>query len=171
MADPEVYENPELYFDQVIEINLTELTGTHMSTGLSHPTVPHRFAEIGKTARENGWPLDISVGLIGSCTNSSYEDISRAASIAKQAVEKGLIVKSEFTLHQAQNRCDIPLNATDLSIFSSKWEERFLPTPAARVLDSGRAKEPANRKKTPLCIRLTGIFRNVPMEIQIPMHL
>jgi aconitate hydratase len=96
MADPEVYENPELYFDQLIEINLTELT-----PHVNGPFTPDRatpVADIGKTAHENGWPLKISVGLIGSCTNSSYEDISRAASIAKQAVEKGLNVKSEFTV-------------------------------------------------------------------------
>jgi aconitate hydratase len=96
MADPDVYENPELYFDQLIEINLTELT-----PHVNGPFTPDRatpVSEIGKTARENGWPLEISVGLIGSCTNSSYEDISRAASIAKQAVEKGLNVKSEFTV-------------------------------------------------------------------------
>jgi aconitate hydratase len=95
-ADPEVYENPEIYYDQLIEINLSELT-----PHINGPFTPDRatpVSEIGKTARENGWPLEISVGLIGSCTNSSYEDISRAASIAKQAVEKGLKVKSEFTV-------------------------------------------------------------------------
>ncbi len=95
-ADPEVYENPEMYYDQLIEINLSELT-----PHVNGPFTPDRatpISEMGKTARENGWPLDVSVGLIGSCTNSSYEDISRAASIAQQAVEKGLKVKSEFTI-------------------------------------------------------------------------
>ncbi len=95
-ADPEVYENPEMYYDQLIEIDLSELT-----PHVNGPFTPDRatpVSEIGKTARENGWPLEVSVGLIGSCTNSSYEDISRAASIAKQAVEKGLKVKAEFTV-------------------------------------------------------------------------
>ncbi len=95
-ADPEVYENPEVYYDQLIEINLSELT-----PHVNGPFTPDRatpISEMGRTARENGWPLEVSVGLIGSCTNSSYEDISRAASIAKQAVDKGLKVKSEFTI-------------------------------------------------------------------------
>ena len=95
-SDPEVYENPDIYYDQLIEINLSEL-----EPHVNGPFTPDRATPIslmGKTARENGWPLDISVGLIGSCTNSSYEDISRAASIANQAVEKGLNVKSEFTI-------------------------------------------------------------------------
>ena len=96
VADAEVYENPDLFYDQLIEINLSEL-----EPHINGPFTPDRatpISLIGKTARENGWPLEVSVGLIGSCTNSSYEDISRAASIAKQAVEKGLNVKSEFTI-------------------------------------------------------------------------
>lgn len=95
-ADPEVYENPELYFDQLIEINLSEL-----EPHVNGPFTPDRatpVSKIGQVAKENGWPLEVSVGLIGSCTNSSYEDIARAASIASQAVEKGLQTKSEFTI-------------------------------------------------------------------------
>ncbi|HPE76283.1 MAG TPA: aconitate hydratase [Draconibacterium sp.] len=95
-ADPEVYENPDLYYDQVIEIDLSKL-----EPHINGPFTPDRatpISMIGKVAKENGWPIDISVGLIGSCTNSSYEDISRAASIAQQAVEKNLITNSEFTI-------------------------------------------------------------------------
>ena len=95
-ADPEVYANPEKYYDELIEINLSELT-----PHLNGPFTPDRatpVAEMKKVGRENGWPMEVSVGLIGSCTNSSYEDISRAASIAKQAEEKGLITKAEFTI-------------------------------------------------------------------------
>jgi aconitate hydratase len=95
-ADDEVYENPELYYDQVITIHLSDL-----EPHINGPFTPDRATPVSKmaqTARQNNWPLDISVGLIGSCTNSSYEDISRAASIAEEAVQKGLTAKSEFTI-------------------------------------------------------------------------
>lgn len=95
-GDAEVYANPEKYFDQVIEINLSEL-----EPHVNGPFTPDRatpISKLGEEAKANGWPLNISVGLIGSCTNSSYEDISRAASIAKQALDKGLKTSSEFTI-------------------------------------------------------------------------
>ncbi len=95
-ADPEVYAHPEKYFDQLIEINLDEL-----EPHLNGPFTPDKatpISEMKEEAEKNGWPMKIEVGLIGSCTNSSYEDISRAASIAKQAEEKGLTVKSAFTI-------------------------------------------------------------------------
>ncbi len=95
-ADPEVYANPEKYFDQLIEINLDEL-----EPYINGPFTPDRATPISKlaeTAKENGWPTKVEVGLIGSCTNSSYEDISRAASLAKQAVAKKLKSKAEFTI-------------------------------------------------------------------------
>ncbi len=95
-ADPEVYANPERYFDQVIEINLNEL-----EPYINGPFTPDRATPISKmaeVAKENGWPTKIEVGLIGSCTNSSYEDISRAASLAQQAVDKKLRSKAEFTI-------------------------------------------------------------------------
>ena len=95
-ADPEVYANPEQYFDQVLEINLSEL-----EPHLNGPFTPDRATPVSKMkeeAEKNGWPKDVQVGLIGSCTNSSYEDISRAASIAKQADAKGLKTKSEFKI-------------------------------------------------------------------------
>ena len=95
-ADPEVYANPEKYFDQLIEINLDEL-----EPYINGPFTPDRatpISEMAEVAKENGWPTKIEVGLIGSCTNSSYEDISRAASLAQQAVDKKLKAKSEFTV-------------------------------------------------------------------------
>lgn len=94
--DPEIYENPEKYYDELIEINLSELE-PHIN-GPFTPDLATPVSKMKETAKENDWPLDVSVGLIGSCTNSSYEDISRAASIAKQAVDKGLKAKSEFTI-------------------------------------------------------------------------
>ena len=95
-ADPGVYANPDVYFDQVIEINLSEL-----EPHLNGPFTPDRatpVSQMAAAAESNGWPTKIEVSLIGSCTNSSYEDISRSASIAKQAVDKQLNVKSDFTI-------------------------------------------------------------------------
>jgi aconitate hydratase len=96
-GDPEVYAEPEKYFDQLIEINLSEL-----EPYLNGPFTPDLATPISKmkqVAAENGWPMKIDVGLIGSCTNSSYEDISRAVSIAKQVEEKGLVTKSEYCIN------------------------------------------------------------------------
>ncbi|MBZ5857034.1 aconitate hydratase [Flavihumibacter profundi] len=93
-ADAEVYANPEKYFDQVIEINLNELE-PHLN-GPFTPDLATPLSKMKEEAVKNGWPLKIEVGLIGSCTNSSYEDISRAVSLAKQVAQKGLTLKSEF---------------------------------------------------------------------------
>ncbi|MDC0645947.1 aconitate hydratase [bacterium] len=95
-ADLEILENPESYFDKVIEINLSEL-----EPHLNGPFTPDKatpVSQMGSAAAENKWPTKVDVGLIGSCTNSSYEDIARAASIAKQAVDKGLKTKAKFTI-------------------------------------------------------------------------
>ena len=96
-GDPEVYENPEAHFDEVIEIDLTTLK-PHIN-GPFTPDLATPVGEMNAKAVENGWPLDVEWGLIGSCTNSSYEDLSRAASIAKQAVDKNLISKAEFGIN------------------------------------------------------------------------
>lgn len=95
-GDAEAYANPEKYFDQVIEINLDTLE-PHLN-GPFTPDLATPISEMKAAAAKNGWPTKIEVGLIGSCTNSSYEDISRAVSLAKQVSEKGLKLKSEFTI-------------------------------------------------------------------------
>ena len=95
-GDAEVYANPELYFDQVIEINLNELE-PHLN-GPFTPDLATPISKMKEAAATNGWPVKIEVGLIGSCTNSSYEDISRAVSLAKQVSDKGLKLQSGFTI-------------------------------------------------------------------------
>lgn len=95
-ADPEVLENPEKYYDRVIEINLSELE-PHVN-GPFTPDLAWPISKLAEAAKEHGWPEEIEVGLIGSCTNSSYEDITRAASIAQQAADKKLKAKSEYTI-------------------------------------------------------------------------
>ncbi|MFY8096688.1 MAG: aconitate hydratase [Flavobacterium sp.] len=96
-ADPEVYAQPELYFDQLIEINLTLL-----EPYINGPFTPDRGTPISKMkeeAKANDWPIKVEWGLIGSCTNSSYEDMSRAASIVRQAVAQGISPKAEFGIN------------------------------------------------------------------------
>ncbi|MBS1687742.1 MAG: aconitate hydratase [Bacteroidetes bacterium] len=95
-ADKEVYEKPEGYFDQLIEINLDELE-PHIN-GPFTPDLATPISQMAAAVKEHGWPDEVEVALIGSCTNSSYEDISRSAFIAQNAMEKGLVAKSEFTI-------------------------------------------------------------------------
>jgi aconitate hydratase len=95
-GDPECYKDPKSYFDQVIEINLTKLE-PHIN-GPYTPDLAWPLSKFAAAVKANGYPAKLDVGLIGSCTNSSYEDLDRAASIAAQAVKKNLAVKSEFTV-------------------------------------------------------------------------
>ena len=95
-GDDEVYANPEQYFDQVIELDLSTLE-PHLN-GPFTPDLATPISQVRALAEKNGWPMNIEVGLIGSCTNSSYEDMTRAASIARQAKAKNLKVSSEYTI-------------------------------------------------------------------------
>jgi aconitate hydratase len=96
-ADPEVYANPGRYFDQLIEINLSELEP--YINGPFTPDLATPISEMKMVAVQKSWPLNVEVGLIGSCTNSSYEDLSRAASVAADALQKNLTAKSQFTIN------------------------------------------------------------------------
>jgi aconitate hydratase len=107
-ADAEVYANPENYFDQVIELNLSELE-PHLN-GPFTPDLATPISKMKEVAAANGWPTNIQVGLIGSCTNSSYEDISRAVSIAKQVATKGLIAKSEYLINPGSEQIRYTIN-------------------------------------------------------------
>ncbi|MDC1203631.1 aconitate hydratase [Crocinitomicaceae bacterium] len=97
-GDDEVYSNPEAYFDEVLEINLDELK-PHINGPFSPDLATRAGAEMTEKANKNDWPLNVEWGLIGSCTNSSYEDLSRASSIAKQAFEKGVEAKADFGIN------------------------------------------------------------------------
>ena len=96
-ADADVYANPEKYFDQVIEIDLSTLE-PHVN-GPFTPDLATPISKLKEVAIKNGWPLKISVGLLGSCTNSSYEDIARAVSLAKQVASKNLKAKAEYLIN------------------------------------------------------------------------
>ena len=93
-SDDEVFDNPADFYDRVIEIDLDKLT-PHIN-GPHTPDLAREVADLGEEAEANGWPLEISAALIGSCTNSSYEDITRAASIARAAAAKGLKAKTRL---------------------------------------------------------------------------
>jgi aconitate hydratase len=95
-GDKEVYENPENYFDELVEINLSELE-PHIN-GPFTPDLAWPISKFAEAVKENNWPEKLEVGLIGSCTNSSYEDITRAADVASQAVEHGMKAGSEYTV-------------------------------------------------------------------------
>ena len=111
-ADDEVYANPELYFDQVFEINLSELE-PHLN-GPFTPDLATPISKMKEEAAKNNWPLKVEWGLIGSCTNSSYEDLSRAASIAQQAVAKGLVTKAEFGINPGSEQVRYTANRDGL---------------------------------------------------------
>ena len=123
-GDDEVYANPQKYFDQVIEINLSELEP--YVNGPFTPDLATPISQLGAKAKEQGWPLDIEVGLIGSCTNSSYEDISRAASVAKQATDKKLKINSEFTITPGSEQVRYTIDRDGLiAIFESMGGKVF----------------------------------------------
>ncbi|SMC34606.1 aconitate hydratase [Moheibacter sediminis] len=125
-SDEEVYANPEQYYDQLIEINLSEL-----EPRLNGPFTPDLMTPVSKMkelASANDWPTTVEWGLIGSCTNSSYEDLSRAASIARQAVDKGLGTKSSFGINPGSEQVRYtaerdgilkPFNDLDAVIFTN----------------------------------------------------
>ena len=106
-SDKEVYENPEAFYDQLIEINLSELEP--YVNGPFTPDLATPISQMAAAVKEHGWPDEVEVALIGSCTNSSYEDISRSAFIARNAMGKGLKAKSEFTITPGSEMVRYPI--------------------------------------------------------------
>ncbi|TAK01633.1 MAG: aconitate hydratase [Candidatus Manganitrophaceae bacterium] len=102
MADPEVLQSPEKYYDQVVEINLSELE-PHV-VGPHTPDLARPISKLAAEAKEKGYPIQLKAALIGSCTNSSYEDISRSAHIAKQGLKAGLKAKAQFLVTPGSER-------------------------------------------------------------------
>ncbi len=146
-ADPECYADPDKYFDQVIEINLSELKPL-----INGPFTPDLSTNAGKEmtqrATENDWPLDVEWGLIGSCTNSSYEDLSRAASIAKQAVDKGLTTKAEFGINPGSEQVRFTTERDGiLKIFEDLNATIFTNACGPCIGQWARYKDPMNAPK------------------------
>jgi aconitate hydratase len=146
-ADAEVYANPEQYFDQVIEINLSEL-----SPLLNGPFTPDLSTKAGKDMTEkanaNDWPLTVEWGLIGSCTNSSYEDLSRASSIAQQALDKGLETKADFGINPGSEKVRYTADRDGiLSIFEKLDAKIFTNACGPCIGQWARYSDPKNAPK------------------------
>ncbi|MGY3794061.1 aconitate hydratase [Aquimarina sp. 433] len=146
-ADPEVYANPEQYFDQVIDINLSELGPL-----LNGPFTPDLSTEVGSAMTEkataNDWPLKVEWGLIGSCTNSSYEDLSRASSIAQQALDKGLKTKAEFGINPGSEQVRFTAERDGiLSVFEKLDAKIFTNACGPCIGQWGRYEDPKNAPK------------------------
>jgi aconitate hydratase len=145
-ADPEVYANPEAYFDQVIDIDLSTLMPQ-----LNGPFTPDLATEVGtmsEKAKENGWPLKVEWGLIGSCTNSSYEDLSRSASIAQQALDKNLKTKAEFGINPGSEQVRYTAERDGLlSIFEQLDAKIFTNACGPCIGQWARYEDPKNAPK------------------------
>ena len=146
-GDAEVYANPEQYFDQVIEINLSEL-----SPLLNGPFTPDLSTKVGSDmtakANENDWPLKVEWGLIGSCTNSSYEDLSRAASIAQQAIDKGISMKSELGINPGSEKVRYTADRDGiLGVFEQLDAKIFTNACGPCIGQWARYSDPANAPK------------------------
>ena len=146
-GDAEVYANPEHYFDQVIEINLSDL-----SPLLNGPFTPDLSTKVGTDmnaiANKNDWPLKVEWGLIGSCTNSSYEDLSRAASIAQQALDKGLGIKAEFGINPGSEKVRYTADRDGiLSVFEQLDAKIFTNACGPCIGQWARYEDPKNAPK------------------------
>ncbi|WP_299109670.1 aconitate hydratase [uncultured Tenacibaculum sp.] len=146
-GDPEVYANPEQYFDQVIEINLSELGPL-----LNGPFTPDLSTSVGEEMTEkataNDWPLQVEWGLIGSCTNSSYEDLSRASSVAQQALDKGLKTKAEFGINPGSEQVRYTAERDGiLQVFEKLNAKIFTNACGPCIGQWGRYKDPKNAPK------------------------
>lgn len=146
-ADAEVYANPEQYFDEVIEINLSELTPL-----LNGPFTPDLSTKVGsdmtEKATSNEWPLVVEWGLIGSCTNSSYEDLSRASSIAQQAIDKGLKMKAELGINPGSEQVRYTANRDGiLGIFEKLDAKIFTNACGPCIGQWARYSDPKNAPK------------------------
>ena len=146
-ADAEVYANPEQYFDQVIDINLSELGPL-----LNGPFTPDLSTSVGgemtEKATANDWPLKVEWGLIGSCTNSSYEDLSRASSIAQQALDKGLKTKAEFGINPGSEQVRYTAERDGILQVFEKLDAKIFTNACGPCIGQwGRYEDPKNAPK------------------------
>ncbi len=144
-GDDEVYANPEKYFDQVIEINLSELT-PHLN-GPFTPDLATPVSEMKEKAAANGWPTEIEWALIGSCTNSSYEDLTRAASIVEDAVSKGVKPKATLGINPGSEQVRYTAERDGLFDTFNKFETTKIFTNACGPCIGQWAREGAEKQE------------------------
>lgn len=156
-ADPEVYSSPEKYFDQVIEIDLSTLE-PHINGPFS-PDKAWPISAFAEAVRAGDWPRRLEVGLIGSCTNSSYEDITRAASIARQAIEKKLKARSEFTITPGSEQVRYTIERDGLLGIFEKMGGVLLANACGPCIGQWARKEGDKDRKNSI---ITSFNRNFP---------
>ena len=146
-GDDEVYANPEKYFDQVIEIDLTTLR-PHLN-GPFTPDLATPVGQLGEKAKKNDWPIKVDWGLIGSCTNSSYEDLTRAASIAQQAIDKKLKPKSDFGINPGSEQIRFTAERDGLlDVFENLGATIFTNACGQCISNSDRSERKGDEKNT-----------------------
>ena len=144
-GDPEVYAEPEKYFDQIIEINLDELT-PHLN-GPFTPDLATPISEMNEKAKKNKWPLNIEWALIGSCTNSSYEDLTRAASIIEDASNNGLTLKANLGINPGSEQVRFTAERDGLIDIFNKFENTKIFTNACGPCIGQWDREGAEKKE------------------------
>jgi aconitase A len=164
-GDPEVYANPEQYFDQVIEINLSDLE-PHLN-GPFTPDLATPISKMKEEAIKNNWPLQIQVGLIGSCTIPSYEDIARSASLAKQVADKGLKTKAQFTITPGSEQVRYTIERDGFIDIFDKIGATVFANACGYVSGCGIVKVPKKKSAIRLCILSTATSLNAPTETRI----
>ncbi len=146
-GDAEVYANPEQYFDQVIEINLSEL-GPLLNGPFTPDLSTAAGSDMTEKANANDWPLEVEWGLIGSCTNSSYEDLSRASSIAQQAIDKGLKTKAEFGINPGSEQVRFTAERDGILEAFEKLDAKIFTNACGPCIGQwGRYEDPKNAPK------------------------
>lgn len=168
-ADAEVVANPSAFYDRVIEINLSELEP--YINGPFTPDAATPISEFAEKVLVNGYPRKMEVGLIGSCTNSSYQDLSRAASIARQVAEKHLAVAAPLIVNPGSEQIRATAERDGMIDAFQKIGLLLWRMLAVRASDSGNAIPMILSAKTRLSLLSTVILPNVPMVIRIHMHL
>ncbi len=164
--DEAVYNDPAKFYDQVIEINLDELEP--YVNGPFTPDLAWPISKFAQAVKENNWPEKLEVALIGSCTNSSYEDISRSASLAKQAIDKNRSSTPSSPSLPAPNWCVTPSRETVCSILSTRSAAWCWQMPAVPALVSGPVISTIPTARTPSSLPSTATSPNVTTASLLP---